>query len=180
MFTREAPIVILSKEQVRLGDCATIDATQGTLITGDVIDRLQFQHIHQAVLPFISGKGWGTTFADKHLTVSIKLQHGDSSGGGDMADFSTGQAPRDLVFQTSAETTPMAGWSTGQQRIYSADSPYALTGAKRYLRPAGTIAFPGVTTSTADANVIKTVLGLALLAPDERPTTLTETTSTST
>lgn len=181
MITREAPLVIMNKTQVIKGDCATIDSTQGAAITGDVIDRLEFRQNYNAVLPFMVGVGYGTTFANKKVTQAIYLQHGDSSGGGDMATYSTDQNPRTLTFQTSAETTPMASWTTGQQRFYTADSPYGALGLKRYVRAVGTqLIAGGNTTSTADTNVIKTVLGLCFLSPDESPLADTNSTSTNT
>ena len=98
-----------------------------------------------------------------------------------MATYSTDQNPRTLTFQTSAETTPMASWTTGQQRFYTADSPYGALGLKRYVRAVGTqLIAGGNTTSTADTNVIKTVLGLCFLSPDESPLADTNSTSTNT
>jgi len=181
MITREAPLVILNSIQVVKGDCASIDSTQGAAITGDIIDRLTFKQNYNAVLPFMAGYGYGTTFANKKVTQAIYLQHGDSSGGGDMATYSTDQNPRTLTFQTSAETTPMAHWSTGLQRFYTADSAYGALGLKRFIRAVGTqLIAGGNTTSTADTNVIKTVLGLCFLSPDASPLGNTNTTSTST
>lgn len=181
MITREAPLVVLDKTETLVGDCATLDSTQGSSLTGDVIDRLQFEQRYYSALPFMIGKGYGTTFANKKVTFSVKLQHGDSSGGGDMADYSTGQEPPSVVFQTSAETTPQRHWSTGMQRFYSSDRPYGLHGAKRYVRVVGTpLIAGGNTTSTADTNIIRTSLGVAFLTAEKAPFDFTCSTSTST
>jgi hypothetical protein len=180
MITREAPLVV-SGAPVAFGDCATLDSTNGGVINGDVIDRLQFENKYHAALPFFCGKGWGTTFAGKKLSLVAKLQHGDSGDGGDMADYSTGEASAAIIFQTSAETTPMQAWSTGQQHIYASDKAWGLHGAKRYVRCVITHTLvAGATTSTADTNFVRGVAGLCLLTPDKAPLTGTCSTATST
>lgn len=181
MITREAPLILLNKTETLVGDCATLDSTQGSSLTGDVIDRLQTEQRYYAAVPFMVGKGYGTTYADKKVSFTTKIQHGDSSGGGDMADYSTGQATDAVIFQTSAETTPMRHWSTGIQYFYGSDKAWGLHGAKRYIRCVGTpLINGGNTTSTADTSIIRTVLGMALLTPEKSPFLYTCSTATST
>lgn len=83
----------------------------------------------------------GSTEADRRLQLGIKLQHGDSSGGGDMADYSTDRQPAVRTYFSSARTTDMLSWelsgrSTGMLDGVSNWGYYDLNAAKRFIRVA--------------------------------------------
>lgn len=135
--------------------CSTGDVLSGAAINGRVIDRLGLgrNRIYETAEPFIhSYSTVGSTASDQRVTLSIKLQHGDSSGGGDMADYSTGMQSQDANFRTTAESTAYQNWSTGTQ-FWSHDSEYNVIAAKRYVRAVGAWTRGGTTTSTAVGSV---------------------------
>jgi hypothetical protein len=156
-----------------------------TDINGAVIDRLALGREYNGCMPFGTGSGAASTEADAKVTMGIKLQHGDSSGGGDMADFSTQSTPTDAVFGTSAQTTPMDLWTTGAMSVFTRSGVYDLRAAKRYIRPVltPTIEF-NATSTTASGNLLNVHTGVCLLEADEQPDRLPTvgvgTTSTST
>ncbi len=76
----------------------------------------------------------GSTEADRKMTLAIKLQHGDSSGGGDMADYSTQFQQDDRVFFTTVQTTDLNNWSTAPFIGTTNPTYYDLRAAKRYIR----------------------------------------------
>lgn len=118
-------------------------ATAETTAFGRIIDRTAFPigTRYQVAAPaaYLHSTR-GTTDADAKVTIGVKLQHGDSSGGGDMADYSTGNQPDDRQFFSTARSTAHASWdatlSTGE--FYGVSNPayYDLRGAKQYLRVA--------------------------------------------
>lgn len=135
--------------------CSTGDVASGAAINGRVIDRLGLgrNRIYESAEPFIHAYTTvGSTALDQKVTLSIKLQHGDSSGGGDMADYSTGMQSADAIFRTTAESTAYQNWSTGPQ-FWGHDSEYNVIAAKRYVRPVGVWTRGGTTTSTAAGSV---------------------------
>lgn len=135
--------------------CSTGDVASGAAINGRVIDRLGLgrNRIYESAEPFIHAYTTvGSTALDQKVTLSIKLQHGDSSGGGDMADYSTGMQSADAIFRTTAESTAYQNWSTGPQ-FWGHDSEYNVIAAKRYVRPVGVWTRGGTTTSTASGSV---------------------------
>jgi hypothetical protein len=88
------------------------------------------------------------------VAIGVKLQHGDSSGGGDMADYSTDcQVPDRVFFGSSARTTDMKQWdgshSTGPLYGCSHTAVYDLRGAKQYLRAGVRVGKELVTTETS-------------------------------
>src|SRR5574343_913379 len=94
--------------QQKVFTCSTGDVLSGAAINGRVIDRLGLgrNRIYETAEPFIHVYTTvGSTAADQRVTLSVKLQHGDSSGGGDMADYSTGMTAPDVNFRTTAEST---------------------------------------------------------------------------
>lgn len=141
--------------QQKVYTCSTGDVASGAAINGRVIDRLGLgrNRIFEFAEPFIHAYTTvGSTAADQRVTLSIKLQHGDSSGGGDMADYSTGMQEPDLNFRTTAESTAFQNWSTGAQ-FYGHDSEYNVIAAKRYIRPVGVFTRNGSSTSTAAGSI---------------------------
>src|SRR3990167_7544506 len=68
---------------------------------GKVIDRLRFPiaaRYGAAVVSAWINSTRGSTEADRKLAVGVKLQHGDSSGGGDLADYTTGNQADDRMY----------------------------------------------------------------------------------
>jgi hypothetical protein len=116
-----------------------VQSSQGAEgIAGRVIDRLS--DLYTKDLPLVAApfthlySSRGSTAADRKITLGVKLQHGDSSGGGDMADYSTQAQPDDKNFFSTARTTEMIAWSTGALRLMSNASYYDLRAAKRFIR----------------------------------------------
>jgi hypothetical protein len=110
----------------------------GAGVTGRVIDRLTDVYAYDRYTVAMPGAylyaSRGTTEANRQLILGLKLQHGNSSAGGDMADYTTGSQPADATFFTTAGTTPMASWTTGPFRSASVPCYYDLRGANRYIR----------------------------------------------
>lgn len=171
MLTRDFGMVVQADAQSNVYDCNTGDggSTSGGNINGDIIDRLALGRNWRVAMPFLIGEGLATTEANRKITVTCKLQHGDSSGGGDLADYSTGQQLSGYTFFTSAETTPMLRWSTSATRIYSRSPFYDINGAGRWLRAVGTVTMPGNTTSTAAGQNVAVAMGLTFGGGDEAP-----------
>lgn len=170
--------------QQKVFTCSTGDVLSGAAINGRVIDRLGLgkNRIWEYAEPFIHCYTTiGSTGLDQRVTLSIKLQHGDSSGGGDMADYSTGMQSPDASFQTTAMSTAMQNWSTGLQ-YWSHDGEYNVIAAKRYVRPVGVFTRGGTTTSTAAGSVdgAYITMGVRFASPDHADSASSTSTSTST
>lgn len=169
----------------RVFTCSTGDLLSGAALNGRVIDRLGLggNRIYEnCEVAMTAQTTVGSTAADKKITLSVKLQHGDSSGGGDMADYSTGQTNPDQSFWTTAESTAYQNWSTGVM-AFAHQSWYNIIPAKRYIRGVGVATKGGTTTSTAAGTVDQVLVGLNLTfrTPDvSAPQTLSTSTSTST
>lgn len=142
--------------------CSTGSVLSGAAINGKVIDRLGlvtavasaaggFGTKDRCLLaePFLFGAVPGSTSSIRNVGMDIKLQHGDSSGGGDMADYSTQDQPVTANFLNAALTTDMLNWTTGAFVANSNPCAYELTGAKRFIRAVGAMTKFGVSTSTA-------------------------------
>jgi hypothetical protein len=164
--------------------CSTGDVLSGAAINGRIVDRLGLggNRIFENCQVGLSVRTTvGSTALDKKITLSVKLQHGDSSGGGDLADYSTGMQSADQNFFTTAESTAYQNWSTGVIAL-GHQSWYNVIPAKRYVRAVGIVTRGGTTTSTA-AGTIDTVnadLHLTFSKPDYAPPSLSTSTSTST
>jgi hypothetical protein len=136
------------------GNVLGATSTADTVITGTgrVIDRLS--DLFTKNVPLVACPAThlyssrGTTSLAPKLALGVKLQHGDSSGGGDMADYSTGSQPDDKVYFTSARTTAYAYWTTEGQRLPSNQSYYDLKAAKRYIRAVHTVDKCEITTES--------------------------------
>lgn len=112
-------------------------AVSAASLSGRIIDRLSDGLVSRYTVAQVGAYLWssrGSTEADRLLTLGIKLQHGDSSGGGDMADYSTGSTPTDQTFFTTARSTEHTAWSTGPFYGQTAPGTYDLRAAKRYIR----------------------------------------------
>lgn len=151
MLIRDVGLTIQALEDRAIITCSTAGQTAGTTqnvlqsttaatgISGRLIDRLggdtMLTERYAVAMP--SAYLWasrGSTEADRKLTLGLKLQHGDSSGGGDQVDFSTGSQPVDQTFFTTAGTTPMSNWTTGPFYGQTKPTVYDIRAAKRYIR----------------------------------------------
>lgn len=141
--------------------CSTGSVLSGSAINGKVIDRLGLISPVAGAAglgtkdrcliaePFLFGAIPGSTSSIRNVAMDIKLQHGDSSGGGDMADYSTADQPATANFLGAALSSEMLNWTTGTFLAFSNPCSYELTGAKRFIRAVGTMTKFGVSTSTS-------------------------------
>lgn len=116
----------------------------------------------------------GSTESNRQLTLGVGLQHGDSSGGGDMADYSTGSRKDDVVFFGTARTTDMKSWDAGYSTglitgIASAPTSYDLRAAKRYLRTVVTASKNKVTTESSGDEGARLSATLTFIGVDDYP-----------
>ena len=131
-----------------IGDVANTSqgsrVSSGGMVTsteGRIIDRLRHplgaHYLNVAVQASITSTR-GSTEADGKMAVGVTLFHGDSSGGGDLAELSTGMRPNDRVYGTSVRTTDMAAWDTaessGQLNAVSNPGFYDLRGAGQFVQ----------------------------------------------
>lgn len=138
-------------------DGALVDAAgTGTTAFGRVIDRLRFPlgtMYAGAVVGATLHSSRGSTEADRKLTIAARLQHGDSSGGGDMADLSTASNPDTRQYFSTARTTDMLQWDGSESSgpVYAAANPgvYDIRKAKQYLRIAVPVSKNRVTTESS-------------------------------
>jgi hypothetical protein len=171
MSLHYTPVTVAAKVNHIVGDCSTgMDSTNGGTFNGLIIDRqalggTMFTHAH----PFLLGTvpGVTSTAGARWRSLAIKLRHGDSSGGGDLADYSTGQIPAAVTFYTTqGESTDWQTFTTGTLRMQTGSVAYPLLGAKRFITAAGTVATAGVSTSTAAVVGLAVSLGVNLLRAD--------------
>lgn len=150
---------------------------------GRVIDRLRFPigaHYNVAIAGAWLHSTRGSTEADRKLTIGVKLQHGDSSGGGDMADYSTGSQPADRTYFSTARSTEYQAWdateSTGEVYAMSTPGYYDLRGAKRYVRIAVPVFKNRVTTESSGDEQARVGGTLTFAAGDMLPQQAVDTT----
>lgn len=167
---RITPVTITAKATHTVADCSTgLDSTSGGTFNGSVIDRQALGAMYTHAHPFLIGTLPGTTstVGGHYRSVSIKLRHGDSSGGGDLADYSTGQIPAaEPFYTTQGESTDWQNWTTGAIRLQTGCVAYPLLGAKRFITAAGTITALGASTSTAGGVTVTAALGVNMLNAD--------------
>jgi len=155
---------------------AIVSAGSETTAYGRIIDRLAMPlgALYQVAAP----SAWlhstrGSTEADRKLTIGVKLQHGDSSGGGDMADYSTGSQPDERQYFSSARSTDHASWdatlSTGEVYAMSNAAYYDLRAAKRYLRVAVPVFKNRVTTESSGDEQARVGAVITFLGGDDLP-----------
>lgn len=179
-----------------IGDVATAKGSQVSSggmasINGNVIDRLRFPlgalYDAATVQAFLESTR-GSTEADRKLALGVLLQHGDSSGGGDMAELSTGARPRERVFFSSARTSDQLNWdaaeSTGPIYLASHAGFYDLRGAKRYVRAQVRAGKNSVTTESSGDEQSRVSGVIVFQAGDQLPppggSTAAQSTTTST
>ena len=169
---RVTPQTIHGKVNHLTGDCATgFDSTSGGTFDGSVVDRLAMGRSFTHAQPFIVGSGLSNTSTGgiKHVKLDVLLKHGDSSGGGDLAEVDTGlRVVQQPVYNTGL-TTDEKVWTTGTVRVQHSGVPYALQGLKRWIAPSAIVTRAGVTTATGSGNDLNVSLGVNLLQADESP-----------
>jgi hypothetical protein len=172
--------------------CSTGNGTHasGAAINGNIIDRLGLKNSH---LP--QGQTYnvaesfvtvfttiGSTFVNKRLSITSKLQTGDSSGGGDMADMITAAstAPSAAVnYWSSAMTTDYTNYTTGLLTAGAMSPSYELGQfARRYLRPVGIVTTPGNSTATSGGDIWYVNMGVRFAEPWSSPPFITTTSAT--
>jgi hypothetical protein len=165
--------------------CSTGDVQASSDVFGRVIDRMRLgKYSGNSACPLLTAYStWGTTAANQRFSASVRLQHGASSGGGDMVDLPTAGStqPGTKYFGTSAMTTPMASWSTGVLQFGGPDGgSYDLSVAHRYIRMAANVSIPSGTTSTAGTDNLHIQGVIVFAEPQEEPMRDLLSTSTST
>jgi hypothetical protein len=156
---------------------ALISAAGETTGFGRVIDRLTFPvagaKYNACVVSAWINSTRGSTEADRKITVGVRLLHGDSSGGGDLAAYSTANQPATRTFFSTARTTDMLQWdgslSTGA--VYAPSNPgyYDLRGAKRYLQVAALVLKNKITTESSGDEQCRVGATITFLAGDKLP-----------
>lgn len=116
----------------------------------------------------------GSTEANRQVVVGIKLQHGDSSGGGDMADYSTDNQPADRIWFSTARTCDQLNWefsdrSTGTLIACSNPAYYDLRNAKQYIRTAVRVGKSLVTTESSGDEHARVLASITFLGGDSLP-----------
>lgn len=172
---RSTPVYVQSKEAHVVGDCSTNgDSTSGGTFYGSIIDLHAFRSRFTHIQPVIAGTlpGVTSTAGASRVSLDVVVQSGNSSGGGDMANYSTEELPSTPQnYFSTAMSTSHPSWSTGTIRTQYSPEPIALLGAKRYVRVGGQVQRIGNATSTAAANLWTGHLGTNLLnAAEEGPT----------
>lgn len=164
------PVTLHGKLNQTVGDCSTNgDSTSGGAFNGSVVDRLALGYGYSYAQPFLIGELPGTTSTQgrRFVSLSVKLKHGDSSGGGDLVDYATGLIP-DAVehYTTQGESTDWKSWTTGLLRMQCSPKMFPLQGAKRFIAAAAIVTRAGAATSTAAANLFTCAIGLTLAKQD--------------
>lgn len=210
MFLRTVGRTILDVDAVqRVFTCSTGDIASGAAINGAVIDRLglggatgvnvlnQAEYVETAEPFCLAWSTYGSTAPNQLVSIQVKLQHGDSSGGGDMADFytpggtcstspSAGEtsylSPLRNYFST-AMTSDMRAWTTGAMKYTNNPFSVSLNVAKRFVRAVGfvTKTFGATATAAATTDQLNAVLGIRFGGYSYDPPSLgTSSSSTST
>jgi hypothetical protein len=167
-IVRDLPITLVGLEERSFQTCSTgaqvfastanqlMVAALGTITAnGRIIDRLYDLPASYSVASPVAtlASTRGSTEADRRLTLGVKLQHGDSSGGGDMADYSTQFTPDDRNFFSTVRTSDYANWDASRSTgpFYGQSNPayYDVRAAKRYIRMVGTYGKNKVTTESS-------------------------------
>lgn len=144
--------------------CSTGDTASASTGYSDILDRLALGSDGPGIycVPVVYAYTTvGSTQADKQMKVNVKLQHGASSGGGDMADWSTGAQPATRTYFSTVMSTDMQNWTTGVsgQKFHSNPCAYDLVGANRFVRIAYQFIKNGYTTSTAAGSLDRLYVG---------------------
>ena len=118
----------------------------------------------------------GSTEADRQFKLGVYLQHGDSSGAGDMAEYSTDRRADDRTYFGTGRTTDMLNWtagvSTGGLDACSNPVQYDLRSAKQYIRVAVRVYKSAVTTESSGDEHARISANLVLGGADVLPQTV--------
>lgn len=204
MIARAIPKIVQAFKERAVITCSTADLGTSALgpqvatvytatsFGGDIIDRLGVElagrRFHAVAVQAYAYTTLGTTEANCYSQITVRLQHGASSNGGDMADYGfadTTPTPT-RSFGATAMTTPMYMYTTAAvSLVQTPPTIYNLQQAGRFLRTMVSVTKNPATTVTStgwEAMRLGGVLGF--LAADELPdrgnTTGAFTTSTST
>ena len=198
MYNRELGKTILGLDSLlkTVFTCSTGDYASGADINGSIIDRAGLSSTQSGAATGVLGKNdrfltaepfllgvqqAGSTAANRAVTVDVRLQHGDSSGGGDMADLTAPANLASAVFLNTALTTDMQNWTSAPVKVYSNPVSYEIGAAKRYIRAVGKVTKAGLSTSTAAADTMNVMLGIRFGEPTASPpANVTTSSSTST
>ena len=164
------PVTVHCKQGHIVPDCATGgDSTSGGTFNGSIVDRLALGYSFTHAQPVLIGELPATTSTQgrRFVSLQVKLYHGDSSAGGDLAALNTG-LDADAVehYTTQGESTDWKTWTTGLLRMQCSPKVYPLMGAKRFIAPAAIVTRIGGVTATAAGNLFTCALGLTLLNAD--------------
>lgn len=200
-LVRELGITLIALEDTLFVTCSALQSTaastsptiqrmnttadaiaQGTAETtayGIVIDRLGPALGAMYNVAFPAGHfhaSAGSTETNRRLSLGVKLQHGDSSGGGDMADYSTQNQPAQRNYFGTGRTSDMQNWdetySTGPLYAQSNAAYYDLRAAKRYIRVAVPVYKDKVTTETSGDEPARVGAALTFLVGTRLPEVL--------
>ncbi len=162
--------------------CQGSRVSSGGIVTstfGEIIDRLRQPigaHYQAAVVAATLNSTRGSTEADRKCALGVSLWAGDSSGGGDLAELSTGMRPRDRVFFTSVRTTDMLDWdveeSSSAINLQSNPGQYDLRNAGRYLQVRGRYGINQVTTESSGDEQCRAGAVITFMAGDLLPPAL--------
>jgi len=136
---QERSIITCSTADQILKSTANVHAAD-VAVNGRIYDRLDLElgarYLSAGPVAWLYASR-GSTEAARQLQLAVKLQHGDSSGMGDAADFfgpTTGQQGLTRTFFTTARSTESMSWSTAGFAGFTLPGVIDIRAAKRYVR----------------------------------------------
>lgn len=204
---RDMPLTVIAMEERSLITCSTGSAgpfggsTANSIVSscsgstggyaGRIIDRLadDLTARYQVAIPQVMLQSTrGSTEANRQLTLGVKLQHGDSSGGGDMADYARTDGvsmPITRNIFSTARSSDMAVWATGLSTgvipgVETLPAYYDLRGAKRFIQAVVFATKNRVTTESSGDEGARVHAVITFAAGDEAPQQLNSTAAWST
>ena len=147
---------------------------------GRIIDRRgdDLTSRYQVAIPQVMLQSTrGSTEANRQLKLGIQLLHGDSSGGGDMADLARVDGTTMPVTRTlfsTARTSEMAVWSTAESTgviagLGTLPAYYDLRSAKRFIQAVVFAVKNRVTTESSGDEGARVHATITFAAGDEAP-----------
>lgn len=193
---RDMPLTVIAMEERSLITCSTGSAgpfggsTANSIVSsccgstggyaGRIIDRRgdDLTARYQVAIPQVMLQSTrGSTEANRQITLGVALNHGDSSGGGDMAAyarvdgvsmpvtrtlFSTARTSEMQVWDTTGSTGPIPGLGT-------LPAYYDLRGAKRFIQAVVFAVKNRVTTESSGDEGARVRASITFAAGDEAP-----------
>lgn len=195
MLLRDIPITLSAMTETSLITCSTasqvfggtgvayISSNGATGAYGRTIDRLAddlFARYQVAIPQVIVQSTRGSTEANRQITVGLQLHHGDSSGGGDLAEYSTQNRPAVRALFSTARTSDMANWSTAYSTgvitgLSSLPAIYDLRAAKRFIAVLVQVQKNRVTTESSGDEGLRIRADITFAGGDQVPQTPTST-----